>query len=49
LRFMGFRSFTLSLIEVLRGDGVCDVGVDVLIDLASRNKVLLHLLRALNM
>jgi len=32
----------------LEGDGVCDVGVDVLIDLASKNKVLLHLLRALN-
>ena len=45
---MGFRSFTLSLIEVLEGDGVCDVGVDVLIDLASKNKVLLHLLRALD-
>ena len=45
---MGFRSFTLSLIEVLEGDGGCDVGVDVLIDLAFRNKVLLQLLRALN-
>ena len=48
MRFMGFRSFTLSLIEVLEGDGVCDVGVDVLVDLAFRNKVLLHLLRVLD-
>jgi hypothetical protein len=45
---MGFRSFTLSLIRALGGDGVCDVGVDVLVDLAFRNKVLLHLLRALD-
>jgi hypothetical protein len=33
---------------VLEGDGACDVGVDVLIDLAFRNKVLLHLLRVLD-
>jgi hypothetical protein len=45
---MGSSSFTLSLIKVLGGDGVCDVGVDVLIDLAFRNKVLLHLLRVLD-
>jgi hypothetical protein len=46
--FMGFRPFTLSLIRALEGDGVCDVGVDVLIDLAFRNKVLLHLLKVLD-
>jgi hypothetical protein len=45
---MDFRSFTLSLIKVLEGDGACDVDADVLIDLAFRNKVLHHLLRVLD-
>ncbi|RLE47213.1 MAG: hypothetical protein DRJ31_09200 [Candidatus Methanomethylicota archaeon] len=42
------QSIARILIDVLRGKGTPQVNVDILIDGALKNKVLLHLLRVLN-